>query len=420
MKAWDHFLSNLEVELGEDAVKRWLRPLRIIRFDAANLVLEAPDPLTASWFEEHVRGLSKKRFVNENNRPIRVHLEQPKNEKKDPVPPNPTPFPSDPIDPFCTLDSFIECPDNQIALRLIRDWIRTSKPLFNPIFLFGPSKSGKTHLLMAAAAALVKAGKKVFYVSAKTFTEHVVQAIRTSRMQEFRSHYRNIDVLLVDDVDQIAGRAATQEEFFHTFNTLHTTGRQIVLTSSLPPSKLNDLEPRLISRFEWGIALGMGAPPPRSILIQKAKSFHIPLDEQLTSFLLEKFPNDPLYALQALGLRTEIKSPLSIAAAEKILADLIKQEEIKAITPERIVKNISDHFGIKSEDLTGKSQAREFALPRQVAMYVCRQKLHMPFQAIGKFFGRDHSTVMSSVKQIQLQVDAKQREVTDAVVISTK
>ena len=272
---------------------------------------------------------------------------------------------------------------------------------------------------MAAATALSKAGKKVFYVSAKTFTEHVVQAIRASRMQEFRLIYRNIDVLLVDNVDQLAGRAATQEEFFHTFNTLHTTGKQIVLASSLAPSNLTDIEPRLVSRFEWGIALGMGAPPPRSVLVQKAKGYNIPLDEQLTLFLLEKFPNDPLLALQALGLRTEMRSPLSIVAAEKILADLMKQEEIKSITPEKIVKNISAHFGIKPEDLTGKSQTREFALPRQIAMYVCRQKLNMPFQAIGKFFGRDHSTVMSSVKQIQSQVDAKHREVTDAVIAST-
>ncbi len=421
MKAWEQFLTTLEREIGADPVARWLRPLRILRFDAANLYLEANDPMVAGWFEEHVRPRIKQGLFNENHRPIRVHLESGSREKKlNSYPSNELKIQSDLIEPVCLLSNFCEHLGNQIASKLIREWVKKGTALFNPIFLFGPKASGKTHLLMGTAEALSKLGKKVFYVKADTFTEHVVQAIRGSRMLEFRTVYREIDVLLVDDIDHLAGRAATQEEFFHTFNALHTAGKQIVLTSQLPPSKIQEIEPRLISRFEWGISLGLDKAPIEEVIRLKAKAWNIPLDEPLLAFLIVKFPTDPILALQALAVRGTSTQPVSVAVAEKILGDLLKTEAVRAVTPERIVKALSTHFGITTEDLIGKSQAREFALPRQIAMYVCRQKLNMPFQAIGKFFGRDHSTVMSSVKLIQKGIEENNREWVEAAEAASK
>lgn len=286
---------------------------------------------------------------------------------------------------------------------------------FNPLFLYGPKGAGKTHLLMGAALAFAKEKKRVFYAHANTFTNHVVQAIRMGQMPEFRAVYRNIDILLIDDIEKLSNRDATQEEFFHTFNTLHTLGKQIVLTSSVPPSKLTDIESRLISRFEWGIAVGMERAEIREILTSKAKIWKLNLSDKVEEFLIAKFPLNPIMALQALTLRIQGNSSPTVEATEHLLRDLLQKESDQAITPEKVVKALSEHFGVKGADLTGKSQMREFALPRQIAMYLCREALKMPFQAIGKFFGRDHSTVMASVKQIQKEVDAKNGVVLQAI-----
>jgi chromosomal replication initiator protein len=408
VKEWDQFLSALEHELGSAVTSRWLRTLKITRFDAGNLYLEPQDPMQIAWFEEHIRPRLKKGFFNENHRPIKVHLlSQKKEVAKQPVPQ--LAFNKDAIDPECTLANFISSPGNLMAFKLIQE------AAFNPLFLYGPKGSGKTHLLMAAALEGSKRNLKVFYARANTFTNHVVQAIRMGQMPEFRNIYRNIDLLLIDDVDQLSGRAATQEEFFHTFNALHTLGKKIVLSSALPPSKLTDIESRLISRFEWGIAVGMERSDLRQILAAKAKIWKLVLSKQLEDFFLARFPSGPIRGLQALALRLQGDAPPTVEIAEKILADLLRSEANKAMTPEKVIKTLSEHFGIKSEDLLGKSQMREHALPRQIAMFLCREAVKLPFQAIGKLFGRDHSTVMSSVKQIQRKIDEKDGEILDAI-----
>ncbi|HEY4255477.1 MAG TPA: DnaA/Hda family protein [Chlamydiales bacterium] len=395
----------------------YLQSLRVARFDAANLYLEATSPIELAWFEEHIRPLLKKNLFNENFRPIKVHAQAAGTKAAAPqkMGIQSTPFASTSLDPSLTLAHFLETEQNKVVLKLIHEWLEKGSIPFNPLFLFGPQLSGKTHLLMGLANALQSKKQAVFYVTADTFTEHVVQAIRGGRMQEFRNIYRDIDVLLIDDIHRLGGRAATQEEFFHTFNNLHTLGKQIVLSSPHPPSKLEEIEPRLISRFEWGIALSLEPAPVNLLLKQKAAQWDFSLPEELSIFLATRFPSNPLFALQALVLRTPPKQPLTIFAVEKILKDLLAKEEIHAITPEKLVKTLSAHFGIKPEDLTGKSQTREFALPRQIAMYLCRKKLNMPFQAIGKFFSRDHSTVMSSVKQIEQALLSKESKVTEAV-----
>lgn len=447
MKAWEHLLSDLEDELGSSIADRWLKSLKVIRFDAANLYLEACDPLHAAWFEEHIRPRLKKRgFLNENHRPVKIHLStsyksrefdknfggkptQPKTDsssslgietanskKSQAVFPSLTfTFRQDALDPACKLNNFVVFPGNAIAHKLLCEWADTKASPFNPIFLYGKIGSGKTHLLMGAAHCLSAAGKKCLFVTADTFTEHVVQAIRSSRMQEFRKIYRDLDVLLIDNIDQIARRTATQEEFFHTFNTLHTLGKQIVLSSIAPPSKLSEIESRLISRFEWGIAIGLEKADGRQILQNKARQWNLSINEELITFLLERFPSNPVLALQALALRIHAEKVISIDLAKRLLVDLLRKEEARAITPEKVVKALSAHFGIKASDLVGKSQMREFAFARQTAMYFCREILKMSFQAIGQFFGRDHSTVMTSVKQIQKGIDEKNFLIMEAV-----
>ncbi|PIS03016.1 MAG: chromosomal replication initiation protein [Chlamydiae bacterium CG10_big_fil_rev_8_21_14_0_10_42_34] len=402
MKEWQQFLSRLEQELGSDVVQKWMPT--VIRFDAANLYLKARDSFQVNWFEEHVRPKIKG-LLNNNDRPIKIHLET----EKTPSPEKEGPkgglsFSQTPLDPEMTLENFLAAGKNIVPHKLL-----TEDSPFNPIYLYGVEGSGKTHLLMGAAHELKKQGKKVLFVKAETFTEHVVQAIRLGQMIEFRKIYRDIDVLIIDDIHIFSRKTATQEEFFHTFNTLHTTGRLIILSANVPPMRLSEIEPRLISRFEWGISLGLEKGDVESIIIKKAELWKIPLSEELKEYLLKNFPKNPIMALQALALRAK-GAEVSCVAAEAILKDLLAKEKEKAITSEHIVKAVANHYGITSVDLLGKSQMREYALPRQVAMYFCREQLKWPFQKIGELFGRDHSTVMSSVKQIQKAIDEKKIE----------
>jgi chromosomal replication initiator protein len=399
MEAWQRFLSELEQELGPEIVRKWIPNL--VRFDAANIYLEARDSFQIGWFEEHVRPRLKY-LLNNNQRPIKVHLLSDKKSAPKKEEPPRLSFAPDAIDPEMTLNNFIPTAENLVVHKLL-----TETSPFNPIYLFGPSGSGKTHLLMGAALALQQSGKKVFFVRAETFTEHVVQALRFGQMQDFRKIYRDIDALVIDDIHIFSRKNATQEEFFHTFNTLHTSGRLILISANVPPMKLNEIEPRLISRFEWGISLGLQPGDPVAILKQKAALWQMTIGEDVMQYLLEKFPRKPLLALQALTFRSK-GAPPTLLLAERLLRDLLEKEQEDAPTPEKIVKAIANHYGITSEDLLGKSQMREFALPRQVAMYYCREKLKMPFQKIGQLFGRDHSTVMSSVKQIGKAIEEKQ------------
>ena len=421
MEAWRQFLIQLEQEFGADAVNRWAANLKVARFDAGNLYLEAADSLQAGWFEEHVRPLLKKSpLLNNNGRPVRIHIAVPHFKKEaSPETQETTRFSiqADTLDPELTLDTFHATPENTIPFRILSEF---PSP-FNPIFLYGPEGSGKTHLLMGAAHLLRKKGKRVFYVRAETFTEHVVQAIRLGMMQEFRKVYRDIDVLIVDGIHIFSRKAATQEEFFHTFNTLHTLGHQILLSANAAPSALKEIEPRLISRFEWGISIGLAKTDPRLLIEKKAALWNFPLSPQLIDFFLEKFPKNPLQPLQALVLRAgPIHKPIAIEIAKRILSDLLEKEEQNALTFDQIIKGVAAHFGIRGEDLLGKSQTREFALPRQIAMYLCREKLQLPYQKIGEQFGRDHSTVMSSFKLVQKAIEDKKRDILDAVEHSTQ
>jgi chromosomal replication initiator protein len=411
MKEWDEFLQKMEESLGAKAIHEWVKPIRTIRFDARNLYLESDNPLEITWFEEHIRPHLKRGLFNNNGKAIQVHLQIKKDSSKT-IPDTPKStyaISSDRLDPEHTFDNFLTSKENLVAYKLL------SMPNleFNPIYIFGSKHTGKTHLLTASALALQAKGKKVFYVRAETFASHVVQSIRLGQMVQFRNSYRNIDALFVDGVEFFAKKDATQEEFFHTFNVLHTSGKQIVLSASCPPSKLLEIEQRLMSRFEWGISMEIKPVDPLKILEKKSDLWNASYSPELLLYLANTFPKDPLLALQALLFRTKGMRSLTPEKAQEFLQDLIAKEEVIALSPEKIVEKTANHFGLRLEDVLGKGQAREFTYPRQIAMFLCREKLKLPFQKIGEIFGRDHSTVMSSVRHIQKNCDEKNSLVLD-------
>lgn len=417
MKSWEDFLLRLEGELGADTVRKWLRTLQVVRFDACNLYLEAKDSFQALWFEEHIRQKVISGFYNNNHKKIRVHLSianrngSPAKKKTTSQPASPPAFQLsfDPLDPYCTFEHFVREEDNAIPIKILEE--ETNQ--FNPLFLCGPGGSGKTHLLMATTAMLREKGLKVIYARAETFTEHVVSAIRSSEMQNFRLAYRNADVLILDNVQTLSKKSATQEELFHTFNTLHMSGKQLILAANCFPKDLSEIEARLVSRFEWGIVLPLKPVHDRQKLLEKkAAALHYPLSQKLIEFLLESFPSSPkalIRALEALILRSHVNKsemhalfrPMTVQLAKHYLADLLLTESQAALTPQKIIQHCSEHYGIRPDDILGKAQTRECTEPRQVAMYLCRKELKLPFTKIGTIFGRDHSTVMSSVKQME-------------------
>lgn len=439
MRAWEEFLTKQEKEIGKEAVDKWLRPLKITRFDACNLYLEASDSFKALWFEEHMHSRVQKGLYNNNHKQIKVHVsvtsrqeEQPivKPPKKKSASPPPTPVFTlrfDEIDPAATFENFATSPSNLLAYKLLTESCLREKTdpdalQFNPIYLYGRSGTGKTHLMMAVATKLAQAGKKALYVRAETFTEHVVEAIRSAEMQTFRRAYRGVDALIIDDIEIFSRKGATQEELFHTFNTLHVEGKQIVLSAGLPPTELKFIEPRLVSRFEWGIVIPLHMPAKdqmRDILLQKATKVNFALPESVVTFLLETFGGNTktlMRAFDALLLRSHLNGSsgpfLSAKSAQNCLKDLIQEEEKAALTPGKIIRAVAEYYGIRMDDILSKSQARESALPRQIAMHLCRQHLNLPFMKLGDIFARDHSTVMASVKQIQKGLETKNYEIT--------
>lgn len=426
MEAWNQFLTGQESELGKETVLKWLHPLKIIRFDACNLYLEAKDSFQINWFEEHIRPKIIVQLLNNNKKRIKVHLSLAKEaaisdetlirqKTKQLEVQHELIF--DTIDPHLCFEEYIDPKENPIPFKLLSQ-LDLKQVTFNPIYLYGESGRGKTHLLMATAQRLRQQGLKVLYVRADTFTEHVVAAIRAGEMSAFRQAYRCADVLLVDDVQIFARKAATQEEFFHTFNTLHLAGRQIILAANCAPQELSNIEPRLISRFEWGVVLpltDLSKEEKIAMLETKAKALKSPLPSKMTNFLLETFKSTKsiVKALQAFILRTHLNkeyghlthAKISIAETKVLLNDLIIEEQKNKLNASVILQHVAEYFGLLPEDLTGKAQSRDRVLPRQLAMYLFRKELQLSFTKIGEFFCKDHSTVMSSVKNIQKAID---------------
>lgn len=407
MKEWFTFLDEHQKTVGVDAIERWARTLKILHFDAGNLYLEASDPFQLNWFEQYLRPLIKQSLQSLSGRPIRVHLtlagaalKEPKKEWKPPLDLHPDSLLSN-----CTFETYFGGETNDFNLKLFKETLIHKS--YNPIYLQGADGAGKTHLLMAAAHFLKNQNRSVFYVKADRFTQHIVAAIRSGAMQTLRDLYRKHDVLILDEVETLSDRTASQEELFHTFNTLHLAGKQIVIAGDSLPSDLRGIEPRLTSRFEWGLVLSLKPlteADRKAYLTQLFTRKKVPL--HLVPECLALFPTIPLLnrAADILEVRTRDTAPTP-ALLQTWLSPLIQEQQKKALSSDVILQAVARHFDIHLDDLQGRSQTQEHATPRQIAMYLCRNELHLPYMKIAELFSRDHSTVMTSVKLITKRLD---------------
>lgn len=408
MKAWEDFLQAQVKNLGSEAVEKWAKSLKVASFDAGNLYLEAQDSFQLNWFEEHLRPQIVRFFRNNNQRLIKVHVtlsgsHSPKEKKVwKPV----LDLSQDHLNPACLLETYFPGTTNLASFALLKESLE--KSLYTPIYLHGPSDAGKTHLLMASFVFLTAQKKRCFYVTANTLTQHIVAAMRTGGMQKLRDLYRQHDVLLIDDVHQLAHRSATQEELFHTFNTLHVAGKQIILAGRTLPSLLEGIEPRLTSRFEWGLVLPLLTLTPqeqKEYFDSQVREKKLTLSKEIEQFLLGNLSSVKSIqsALETLTLRKG-KNEITLPLIQKWIEPLLEDQKRRALTPEKIIQATGKVFEIPATDILGRSQNQDCSLPRQVAIYLCRTMLKMPYLKIAKVFSRDHSTVMTSFKIVEKKI----------------
>ena len=319
-----------------------------------------------------------------------------------------------------TFNSFVSGPSNQFAHAAAMAVANNPATTYNPLFIYGGVGLGKTHIVHAIGNEIINKNTnlKICYYSSEKFTNELINSLRHAKMDEFRNKFRSIDVLLIDDIQFIAGKKSTQEEFFHTFNALYESHKQIVVTSDKFPKEIPDLEERLRSRFEWGLIADIQAPDietKQAILKMKADQNNIDLPEDVAFFLANSVINNVRelegYLIRIGAFASLTSTPINLEMAKNILKDIII-EQTKEITVENIQKTVADHYQIKTNDLKSAKRLKTLVLPRQIAMYICRKLTSSSYPEIGnKFGGKDHSTIIHAIKKIEknMEIDLQLR-----------
>jgi len=409
---WNDFLSALEPRIEEKEFRTWFLPTRFGAEGEAHgqplWTILVPNAVFADWIpSQHSAPL---RAAAEAIGLPGLTLEFVPDRHAGDAEKSEIPAPPPGLNPRYTFQSFVVGSSNQFAHAAARAVAEAPSRSYNPLFIYGGVGLGKTHLMHAIAHEIVRGRPtaRVLYLSAEKFLNDLINGIKSERMHEFRRRYRELDVLLVDDVQFIAGKEATQEEFFHTFNSLHESQRQIVLSCDAPPKEMVSLEERLRSRFEWGLIADIQPPDLEmkvAILRKKAEEEKIFIPNDVALYVAGSVKSN-IRELEGrvnrvLAFASLTGNPLTLELAKETLKDMVVSDDRKA-TPAEILKAVSSHYGLRVSDLKAKSNAKAVAFPRQIAMYLCRNLTRLSFPEIGRLFNdKHHSTVMHSVEKIQ-------------------
>jgi len=439
---WSRIDTFLRGRLRGDLYERWFRPLRPISLSDGRLQIGAPDKFHRDFVEDNYRAWFEEFIPELTGERLRIAFavdESPRGLHSGPAPATPqlTPAPRqsetplDPRDsrpnPRYTFDTFVVGASNHFAFAAAQAVAANPGRTWNPLFLHGDSGLGKTHLLHAVAAAILEnqGGGRVAIVSSERYTNDFVGALSRGTMDEFRRKYRECSALLVDDVQFLAGKDKTAEEFFHTFNELHDHHVQIVLSSDRSPKELKGLDERLCSRFEWGMRVQIEAPEfetRAAILKKKAEVERIDLPDEVTQLLAQHIRSNVRElegALMRLAAFASLKSePITLQLARDVLSDVIPPPGYKPPI-EKIQETVAAHYGLTVAKLTSASREQKIALPRQVAMYLCRTLADEKLQSIAdKFNKKDHTTVIAAVERVKGLLESEQA-VKDALRVLT-
>ena len=418
---WQEALSLIEKRVNRQSFDTWIKPLALNSVEGNDAHLVIPNRFFEEWLREHHYPVLCDAIAHTLKREsVRVHFIV-KSEKAPPIEPVPREKKSARgpksgfLNPRYRFETFVVGSCNQFAHAACMAVAEGPAKAYNPLFIYGGVGLGKTHLLHALGNSTSKQWPeaKVAYLSSEQFTNEVINSIRYDRMLDFRNRYRGVDMLLIDDIQFIAGKERTQEEFFHTFNTLYEAHKQIVLSSDRYPKEMPTLEERLRSRFEWGLIADLQPPDLETkiaILKRKAESDGILLPDEV-AFLLGTCIKTNVRELEGSLIRLGAFSsltgqPITMDLAKKVLKDAIEERK-QFVSVEEIQKVVADRFRLRPIELKSKRRTKALVLPRQITMYLCREITKMSFPEIGRHFGgKDHTTVMHACRQIEKKTEA--------------
>ena len=423
MNVWDDILARIETKVNRHSFYTWFRPTSFIAEDRSSVTVRVPNPLFKDWLTKHYSGVIAE-AMNEVKRPNLtlnfvadaqpdvpvIPLSADEAAALESGPPPATQPGAAGLNPRYTFDTFIVGSSNQFAHAACRAVAEAPSRSYNPLFIYGGVGLGKTHLMHAVGQYVLQhdPSLKLTYISSERFMNEMINAVRYDRVLDFRERYRSVDVLLVDDIQFLAGKEGTQTEFFHTFNALYDSQKQIVLSSDCPPHEIPALEERLRSRFEWGLTADIQSPDLETkvaILKKKAETEAVPLADNVAMYIAGKIKSN-IRELEGSLIRLIAYASLtgqeiSLSLAQDVLKNIL-DHEVKAVTIEAIQKFVADYYNLKMLDLKSRNNSKSVAMPRQIAMYLCKSLTHASLPEIGRSFGgKHHSTVIHSIRKVE-------------------
>ncbi|WP_026841302.1 chromosomal replication initiator protein DnaA [Citrifermentans bremense] len=435
---WLEAQANLKQVLTEQTYSTWIDPLKFLGATVDTIVLEVPSSFFQKWVTDKYLAMIKEAIsaVNGKSYQIEFHVAEEKPEAAHEAKPEKEAKPAREkekdkdkekekdrekekkelvpnLNPKYTFESFVSGPSNQFAYAASQAVANKPATNYNPLFIYGGVGLGKTHLVNAIGNHILAKNPKakICYYSSEKFMNEMINSLRYKKMDEFRNKFRKMDLLLIDDIQFMAGKEATQEEFFHTFNALYESHKQIVVTSDKFPKDIPGLEERLRSRFEWGLIADIQPPGVETkvaILKKKSDMHAVNLPDDVALFLAEG-ANSNIRELEGMLIRLEAFASLTgqeitLSMAREVMKDIIV-EKTRDITVEMIQKTVAEHFRIKVSELKSDKRIKTLVVPRQIAIYICRELTKASYPEIGeKFGGKDHSTIIHSVKKIEKQI----------------
>lgn len=435
---WEKTQAHLRDILSQDVYERWIRVIDAERLTEDRLVLSVANDFYQHWLETNYVPLIRQALTATTGRDLTIELAvNPEKrivveEIPAPVAPAAVPRPATrrgaekpKLNSKNSFENFVVGSSNSFAHAAALAVAQSPGRAYNPLFIYGSTGLGKTHLMQAIGLSVMAKGKAdVCYASCEDFLNEYIDALQHSGLAGFRKKYRHIDVLLIDDIHFLAGKERIQEEFFHTFNALHGHHKQLVLTCDRPASEIPGLEQRLISRFEWGLVTQLEKPDVETrmaILRKKAEQMNYPLSEAICLFIAEHV-HTHIRQLEGALLRVAsyaslTKKPLGIENVEVLLRDVLDQERVAAVTIEGVQRIVAEYFDLRLGDMTSKSRPQSIAFPRQMAMYLSRHLTSSSLPTIGNAFGKNHATVLHACRLVEkrMKTDASLRQTVTAL-----
>jgi len=420
---WQNVLEYVRQNITTVEYDTWFEKIRPLGVLNGILDLGVPSSFAGEWIQKHYAELIQEALTRLGAQTPRFELKViPGNPVQEDIfsatPQTQVPDPKARLNPKYTFDNFVVGQNNRLAHAAAMAVAESPGRAYNPLFIYGGVGLGKTHLMHAVGHSVANRfpEKRVEYVSTETFTNELINAIREDRMIEFRERYRSVDLLLVDDIQFVAGKERTQEEFFHTFNALYEAHKQIILSSDRPPKDILTLSERLRSRFEWGLITDIQAPELETriaILKMNSEYRNMRIPEEVLEYIAKQVTSN-IRELEGALMRVIAYASLngvelSKAVATRALSDVFTAAET-TVTPDEILKAVAEHHNLRLEEIRGAGRRKEVVIPRQLAMYLIREITHMSLPEIGQFFdGRDHTTVLYAIQKIQESLDSDTR-----------